>query len=781
MLELTAASRQRRRDVRPRGHRGGKYPLLRAALCVVVRDVIVGSVLGDMMKGRPAVYATFSSYDEVAHHSGLEREDTVEALRKLDQQFERIARARRYAPRPYSIVVLSDHGQTQGATFLQRNGYALHDLVLRSVTARDVAAVGGGDENQTAVGSAVAEATGAKQKRAKNDVSGEEVIVLASGNLGLVYLMDEPRRLTLEEIDALHPDLIPALRSHPHIGWLLVRSEADGPVVLGPTGAHYLAGGSVTGDDPLAGFSPNAASAPAAHGRLRARRRHHGRQLLRSRARAGLRVRGADLVPRRPRRTADAAVHPRAARALVPARAGDRGGGRAPRALRLAHVAAGRIRRRRMNRRIITRVVLLLVAAGSLYLLLPKVLDVFSSWPQLRGIDLLWLALAVFLEALSYISLWTLQRITIGTRSWFAVGTSQLAANAAGSIVPGGGAAAGALQYGMLVRAGIRGDRIISGLTASTAATTAAVFALPVVASIAGIGGAAAPDGLKRVAYIGAAAFVLLGVVIVTAFLWDRPLVAVARGARTAAGWVHRRAKVEDLPERLLGQRDGIRAAVRVHPVLAALAALGKWGFDYVVLISVLQALSVKPDPVARPARVCRRRAARVDPADTRRPWLRRGRADRAARRRGCRRRRRGSGDPRIPARFLLAAAACRSRRVLARAPRVSRRSADGRSTDPGRLSQMTYLCQAVWPRRCATLRGMNGESQLNDIVLFDIPGLAQACALAMRLGNRWPCHAYQDTETAVVGVFLAPERDWELAPLLRDVQTGSPSGPSTT
>jgi len=249
------------------------------------------------------------------------------------------------------------------------------------------------------------------------------------------------------------------------------------------------------------------------------------------------------------------------------------------------------------RRRIVTRVVLLLVAAVSLYLLLPKVLDVFSSWPQLRGIDPLWFSLAVFFEALSYIALWTLQRITIGTRSWLAVGTSQLAANAAGSIIPGGGAAAGALQYGMLVRAGIQGDRILSGLAASAAATTAAVFALPVVASVAGIGGAAAPDGLQRVAYIGAAAFVLLGLVIVTAFVWDRPLLAVARGARAAGGWVHRREKLEDLPERLIRQRDGISAAVRVHPVLAALAALGKWGFDFLVLIAVLEALSVKPEP----------------------------------------------------------------------------------------------------------------------------------------------------------------------------------------
>ena len=116
-LEVTAATRARRRDIRPRGHRGGIYPLLRAVMCVLVRDLNVYSVLTDMMRGRPAVYATFASYDEVAHHSGLERADTLEALRKLDQQFDRIARARRYAPRPYEIAVLSDHGQTQGATF----------------------------------------------------------------------------------------------------------------------------------------------------------------------------------------------------------------------------------------------------------------------------------------------------------------------------------------------------------------------------------------------------------------------------------------------------------------------------------------------------------------------------------------------------------------------------------------------------------------------------------------------------------------------------------------
>ena len=264
ILEWIAALRAIRRDVRPRGHRGGIYPFMRAAMCVVVRDLIVFGVLSDMMKGRPAVYATFSSYDEVAHHSGLERADTLEALRKLDQQFGRIDRARRYAPRPYEIVVLSDHGQTQGATFKQRNGYGLDDLVERSLTKGSVAEFAGGDEQNVMVGHALGEATGRtderEKKRPKNDVSDREVVVLGSGNLGLVYLMEEQRRLTLEEIDERHPKLVSALREHAHVGWVLVRSVQHGPLALGANGTRYLADGRVEGEDPLAHFSPNAAS-----------------------------------------------------------------------------------------------------------------------------------------------------------------------------------------------------------------------------------------------------------------------------------------------------------------------------------------------------------------------------------------------------------------------------------------------------------------------------------------------------------------------------------------
>jgi hypothetical protein len=189
----------------------------------------------------------------------------MEALRKLDQQFGRLMRAREHAPRPYAIVVLSDHGQTQGATFKQRNGYGLDDLVERSLTRGAVAGFSGGDEQHAMVHHAVDEASGrtdgkADGKKDKNDVSDRDAVVLGSGNLGLVYLMqDPPRRLTLEEIEERHPRLVGALRAHPHVGWLLVRSAEHGAVVLGPRGTHFLDERRVDGEDPLAPFSHTAA------------------------------------------------------------------------------------------------------------------------------------------------------------------------------------------------------------------------------------------------------------------------------------------------------------------------------------------------------------------------------------------------------------------------------------------------------------------------------------------------------------------------------------------
>jgi len=249
------------------------------------------------------------------------------------------------------------------------------------------------------------------------------------------------------------------------------------------------------------------------------------------------------------------------------------------------------------KRRIVIRAALLLLTGVSLYLLAPSLIETFSSWPQLREIDPWWFAVAVFFEAASVVAYWTLQRIAFRTRSWFAVGTSQLAGGAAGRIVPGGGAAATALQYGMLARAGIPSSVVSNGLAASWAATTATALALPVIAVLAAIGGSTIPRGLRSVVYLGGGTLLVLAACAVGAFASDRPVRLVGRGIRAAAGWVGQRERFAELPERLLRQRDAARTAFAAHPWLALLSALGKWGFDYGALLCVLAALDVRPEP----------------------------------------------------------------------------------------------------------------------------------------------------------------------------------------
>ncbi|MGB0114763.1 MAG: hypothetical protein WBP59_16210, partial [Ilumatobacteraceae bacterium] len=255
-----AARDQRRRDVQPRIERTLVDSLLRAFTTVVSRDVCVNGVLGDIAEGRSSIYVDLLGYDEVAHHSGLERADTIGVLRDIDRQVGRIERSLRWAPRPYHLVVLSDHGQTQGAPFETAFGERLEDVVERltgATAAADSDSTAGRTESTAWLRSARGDAT--------HDLSDGSVTVLGSGSLGLVYLPGPSRRLTREEIDERHPGLLDGLRHHPGIGFVLVRSEADGPIVLGVDGHRRLGlplddPDAVVGVDPLDAFGPTAAA-----------------------------------------------------------------------------------------------------------------------------------------------------------------------------------------------------------------------------------------------------------------------------------------------------------------------------------------------------------------------------------------------------------------------------------------------------------------------------------------------------------------------------------------
>ncbi|HET7095316.1 MAG TPA: alkaline phosphatase family protein, partial [Thermomicrobiales bacterium] len=127
--ERWQAWRQVRDDVRPRIRRTWKYALVRAATTTWMEEASRFMLASDMMRGLPVVYNTFFAYDEVAHHSGIDREDAFKVLRTLDRVFAYLERIARDAPRPYEFVVLSDHGQSMGATFLQRAGHTLAEVV----------------------------------------------------------------------------------------------------------------------------------------------------------------------------------------------------------------------------------------------------------------------------------------------------------------------------------------------------------------------------------------------------------------------------------------------------------------------------------------------------------------------------------------------------------------------------------------------------------------------------------------------------------------------------
>lgn len=256
--EITQSLRSRMRGDRPRVARGGLYPLIRAFATVVERDVVVAAVIGDMLAGRAAVYADLVAYDEVAHHSGPRGRDTDQVLARLDRSLALISRVAEHAPREYRIVLLSDHGQSPGETFLARYGLTLKDLVRAGCglpVSRRAGRTHSGAEARAAVRAALHRPVEDSAEEAHPE-PGPDPVVLASGNLGLISFPNLPGRASRERIDRAHPALLATLANHPGVGFLLV----DG-VVLGPDGAEARLDVPGAAEEMLARFGPGAAQA----------------------------------------------------------------------------------------------------------------------------------------------------------------------------------------------------------------------------------------------------------------------------------------------------------------------------------------------------------------------------------------------------------------------------------------------------------------------------------------------------------------------------------------
>ena len=337
--ELSQARRTRRAGIRPQMHRGLKYAGMRAASNVLLRDVNVALIIEEMYRGTNVIYADFTDYDELAHHCGPERVESFQALDGVDDAIASLVKATEEAPRPYKFVVLSDHGQSLGETFLQRYGVSLGEFVRSLMSGRatlvETKTKGEGSAfvnsllseitQSKGVGPTVARAALASKTTdgvVNLDEDAEEdekelaladastIAVVGSGNLGLVWFTGHDHRLTVEELEELHPGLVAAVAAHPGVAMLLVRSQDAWRRRLRPQ-RHALPrrgpGRWRGSDDPV---RPAYGHEPQARGRDDPRAGPAAAQPVRPRARRGGGIRGAHRVAWRPRRTADGAVHP---------------------------------------------------------------------------------------------------------------------------------------------------------------------------------------------------------------------------------------------------------------------------------------------------------------------------------------------------------------------------------------------------------------------------------------------------------------------------------------
>jgi uncharacterized membrane protein YvlD (DUF360 family) len=285
-----AAQQRRRKDKYIISRRNFGYAFFRAFIGPFMQDVVTYTVISDVLRGVPAIYALYGGYDDLGHFTGMQSPESLAGLHEIDAYFGRIEKALQYAPRPYHFVVLSDHGQSIGPTFKSASGFTLEELV-KDLTKGDERVYASLNTNEawdnlnaflnesvnsdsrtarvirTAVQSKTKDGVVAygpersptEEQQEESQVQNAEIVVLASGCTGLIYFTKANERMTYEQIQAQYPDLILGLISNPHIGFVMVRSEKDGDMVIGKGGIHFLDSDAFEGQDPLSPYSPNAA------------------------------------------------------------------------------------------------------------------------------------------------------------------------------------------------------------------------------------------------------------------------------------------------------------------------------------------------------------------------------------------------------------------------------------------------------------------------------------------------------------------------------------------
>lgn len=271
--EIYQAQRQRVKNIQPRVERKGSYIVLRAGTNVLLRDLQTTIVVDQMMQGTNSIYVDYLDYDEIAHHAGIARPESMAALAGLDSVVGFLTKAAASAPRPYHVVFVSDHGQSQGPTFKTINqgknletilGELLGTSAIRASTApieqesipRSLLAQASAGKGVTGTASRYIDSSYEQKAQALREAGRDEIeiVVTGSGNLGNVWLKHFSQRPTRQQVEKQYPDLIDRLLQVTGIGLVIVRDGKQAFACIGKHGQVDLRTGKVTGKNPLSRY-----------------------------------------------------------------------------------------------------------------------------------------------------------------------------------------------------------------------------------------------------------------------------------------------------------------------------------------------------------------------------------------------------------------------------------------------------------------------------------------------------------------------------------------------
>ena len=233
-----------------------------------------------------------------------------------------------------------------------------------------------------------------------------------------------------------------------------------------------------------------------------------------------------------------------------------------------------------------------------IYLVFPKVTEVFASWPRLSTLEPVWFAVAVGAEAIHFMCTFALQRVALRTKAWFPVVTSQLAGNSISLIMPGGAAAGAAVQFRMLATSGQAGGGVVGGLAAFSLLGVGGLLALPVFVLPVILIGSPINRGLYNAAILGSIGFVAFAGFAAVVLATDAPLKWSGLAAQRVRNAVlRRRPPLTGLDQNLLRERDLIRAVLGKQWWEAVLLSAGRLGFDFLCLLAAVRATGSHPRP----------------------------------------------------------------------------------------------------------------------------------------------------------------------------------------